>query len=160
MPTPSTNPLRLQVIDRIVTVLAAITTGSSYWYTPKKVSKGLLNDNQIPGYPCYMVTDGEKGGPIKPVGLPYHHDEIFNVSIHSIIKSSSDTVSMNIKALADVRKAIHADSISGAAGSLGVIAVSVWFVEGPDMDDGVLLKNYGYFVQNVQVTINGEFGEL
>jgi len=158
---PSANPLRLQVIDRIVTVLSAITTGSDYFFTPGQVAKRFMHSDEVQAYPCYMVMAGDKGGAITSQGLPYHHDEIFTVSIKGVISDDADTVTKCEQALRDIRKAIHADSISGAAGSLGVIAVSVWIVEGPDMDDGFLsLQGFGYFDQKVQVTINGEFGEL
>lgn len=162
MPTPSADPIRLQVIDRIVNRLSAITAGSDYWYTPGKVSKGFIMIPDIPSFPCYMVMAGEKGGEIVATGLPDHHDENFTISIKGVIKCSSgpDAVSMLERALRDVRKAINTDSISGDAGSLGVIAVKTWFTEGPDMDDGYLIQNYGFFDQRVSVMITGEFGEL
>lgn len=159
MPTPSANPLRLQVIDRIVTVLSAITAGANYWYTPGKVNKGFLLVPDIMAFPCYMVMAGEKGGAIESSGLPDYYDENFVVSIKGVVKcsKSSDAVDMNEKALADIRKAINTDSVSTAAGSLGVIATLTWITEGPDMDDGYLIQNFGFFDQKITVRINETF---
>lgn len=162
MPTPSADPIRLQIIDRFVTVLSAITAGASYWYTPGKVSKGFLLVPDIPAFPCYMVMAGEKGGQIVPEGMPDEHTETFTVSVKGVVQCNSSAEAMTTieRALRDVRKAINDDSVSGSAGTLGVLAESVWIVEGPDMDDGYLIQNYGFFDQRFQVKIIGLFGEL
>ena len=158
---PSANPIRLQVIDRIVAVLGAITTGTDYFFPPGKVAKRFMHLEEINAFPCYMVMAGEKGQSIQLAGAPNEYDEVFSVSIKGVIKDSEDTVTTCEQALRDIRKAINTDSISGTAGSLGAIADQVTFVEGPDMDDGYLsLQGYGYFDQKVMVHIHGDFGEL
>ena len=156
---PASNPLRLQIIDRIVAILSAITTGSDYFFTPGKVAKRFMYAEEIDAYPCYMVTAGEKGGAVDSVGLPNYYDENFTISIRGVIKDDADTVTKCEQALADVRKAINADSIPGApVGSLHELAILTWFTEGPDMDEGFLsLQGYGYFNQRVTVRINETF---
>lgn len=158
---PSTNPLRLQVIDRFVTVLAAVVTGSSYFFTPGKVAKRFMHLDEISAFPCYMVTAGDKGQQIELTGAPDEYTEWFSVSVKGVIKDSEDTVTTCEQALRDVRKAINEDSKSGAAGSLGVLTDEVLAVEGPDMDDGMLsLQGYGFFDQRFRVRIHGDFGVL
>jgi hypothetical protein len=152
----------LQVINRVVTVLEAITAGASYWFTPGKVSLGFLMIPDMAAFPCYMVMAGEKGGAIEHQLAVDDHDEDFTISIKGVVKASkaSDAVTANEKALRDIRKAINDDSKSAATGSLGDLTVKAWFTEGPDMDDGYLMQGYGFFDQRLNVTINGQFGEL
>ena len=161
MPSPSANPIRLQVIDRVVTVLGAVTAGADYFFTPGRVVKRWVHLDEINAFPCYMVTAGEKGGQIITSGAPDVYEETFYISVKGVIKDSSDTVTKCEQALRDIRKAINTDSMSGASGSLGAITDSIKCTEGPDMDDGYLsLEGYGFFDQRVEVQIHGNFGEL
>ncbi len=163
MANPSALPLRLQVINRIVTVLSAITAGTDYWFTPAKVAKKFLTPEEAMGFPCYMVMAGEKGNRIEHQGAPNVYDEWFTVSVKGIIKNSSDTVTESEKALRDIRKAINADSISGTAGTLGNLSgvIEVRIDQGPDMDDGSWsINGYGFFDQPITVHISGDYGEL
>jgi hypothetical protein len=158
---PSVNPLRLQVIDRIVTVLTAITTGSDYFFTPGKVAKRFMHESEISAYPCYMVSAGDQGGPIEMEGAPDAYEEIFYVSIKGVIKDSTDTVTKCEQALRDIRKAINTDSKLQTAGALGTLTDEVLAVQGPDMDDGYLsLQGFGFFDQKFRVRTHGDFGEL
>ena len=160
MPSP-TNPIRLQVIDRVVTVLGAITAGADYFFTPGRVYKRWVHLDEINAFPCYMVTASDKGGPIDTSGAPHVYEETFYISIKGVIKDSNDTVTKCEQALRDIRYAINTDSKSGVAGSLGALTDSIKCTEGPDMDDGYLsLEGYGFFDQRVEVKIHGDFGEL
>jgi hypothetical protein len=163
MANPSALPLRLQVINRIVTVLGAITAGTDYWFTPAKVAKKFLTPEEAVGFPCYMVMAGEKGNRIELAGSPKVYDEFFTVSVKGIIKNSSDTVTDCEKALRDIRKAINDDSISGTSGTLGNMTgvVAIRIDQGPDMDDGSWsINGYGFFDQPISVHITGDYGEL
>jgi hypothetical protein len=160
MSNPSANPLRLQVIDRIVAVLEAITAGASYWYTPGQVEKRFVHWTEAKDFPCYSVSDAS-GGTMELAGIPYNYDETFFVSIKGIVQDTEDTVTKLNRALRDVRAAIQADNISTAAGSLGLLAVDCRFEAPPDTDDGYLsLEGFGFFDQRLKITVSGTFAEL
>jgi hypothetical protein len=162
MPSPSANPKRLQVIDRIVNRLQAITAGSDFFFTPARVAKKLLHIDQTTATPVYMVMAGEQGGPIEEDGPPDVYHETFYVSVKGVIRDNADTVTKCEQALRDIRRAINEDTRPTAGtGSLHDIADRVIVVKGPDMDDGYnSLNGFGYFDQQFQVEIHGDFGEL
>jgi len=149
------SPKRLQVIDRIVSVLQSIQAGTDYFYTPGSVSKRFVHWSEAPGYPCYMVFSGS-GGVIEATAqaVPYvEHTETFEVSIKGYVKDDTDTVSMMEKCLVDIKKAIYADFRSRASGSLGNLAVNLEFDEPPTTDDGYLsLEGFGFFDLRVKVS--------
>ena len=67
---PSADPLRLQVLNRIVAVLLAIEAGASYWYKPIAVErKRFMTLEQCAGFPTLMVFP-VSGGPIEHSGAP------------------------------------------------------------------------------------------
>lgn len=159
MPSP-TDPKRLQVIDRIVTVLTAITAGANYFYTPYAVQKRFVHWAEAAGFPLYMVFSAT-GGKVELGGAPDLYDEDFLVSIKGYVQDSTDTVSKMERAIRDIRKAINDDSKSGAAGSLGAMCVEVAIEEPPETDNGYLsLEGFGFFDQRIRIKIAGDFGEL
>jgi len=160
MTTPAT-PLRLQIIDRIVAVLQGITTGDTYFYTPGVVAKRFIHWTECKSFPTYMVFTAP-GGTVElsgAAGADSEYTEDFFVSVKGIVKDSVDTVTRMERCIADIRKAIDADSRSGAAGSLGVLAVQTRIEDSPETDDGYLsLEGFGFFDQKVRISIAGVMG--
>jgi hypothetical protein len=154
-------PLRLQVIDRIVAVLQAITTGATYFYTPGAVVKRFVHWTECKAFPTYMVFTGS-GGTVElsgAAGDDSEYTEDFFVSVKGIVKDSVDTVTRLENAIADIRKAIDADSRSGAAGTLGALAVETRIETSPETDDGYLsLEGMGFFDQKIRISIAGVIG--
>lgn len=162
MPTPSAEPIRLQVINRIIVVLKAITAGSDYWYTPGRVEMRFLQESEITSDVCYAVTVDDKGGPIETAGAPHEYDETFYVTVRGVVACTEDDyITRRERALCDVRKAINEDTKNGTAGSLMCIADIVVPADGPEMDDGTAAASgFAFFNQQFSVHIHGDFGEL
>lgn len=159
MPSPA-DPKRLQVIDRIVAVLAAIIAGADYFYTPYSAHKGFVHWSATQGFPFYMVMP-ITGGKVELSGAPDLYDEDFIISIKGCVQDNTDSVTKMERAIRDVRKAINDDSKLGTAGSLGNLCVEVAIEETAHPDDGYLsLEGYGFFDQKIRVKIAGDFGEL
>ena len=160
MTTPAI-PLRLQVINRVVEVLEGIETGPVYFYTSGIVAKRFIHWSECKAFPTYMVFTGS-GGKVElsgAAGDDSEYTEDFYISVKGIVKDSVDTVTRLENCIADIRKAIDADSRSGAAGSLGALAVEVRIEESPETDDGYLsLEGFGFFDQKVRVSIAGVMG--
>jgi hypothetical protein len=153
------DPKRLQIIDRIVTVLSNIQTGTDYFYTPYEVKKRFIHWEEAKGFPTYMVFT-DSGGEIVFAGYNLY-DEIFYVNVKGIVKDWKDTVSVLEKCIRDVRKAINDDAKSGASGTLGTLCIEVRIEEPPLTDNGYLsLEGFGFFEQRIRIRISGDFGEL
>jgi hypothetical protein len=160
MTTP-TVPLRLQIIDRIVDVIKGIVSGATYFYTPGAVEKRFVHWTEAKSFPTYMVFSGS-GGTVElsgAAGDDSEYTEDFFVSVKGIVKDSVDTVTKLERCIADIRKAIDADSRSGVAGTLGALAVQTRIEDAPETDDGYLsLEGFGFFDQKVRVSIAGVMG--
>lgn len=145
------NPLRLQIIDRIVEVLQAIKgdAGATYWYTPNEVVKRFADPEMASGFPYYMVApDSSPQGP-EPAEerLDWEH---FAVSIKAWVDLEGDEPTSKLeKCLADVRKAVMDDCLNTAGASslaaLGVVSSAIDVVE---TDGGILsIDGRAYFDQ-------------
>ena len=157
--TQPSDPLRLQVANRFVTVLEAITAGSDYFYTPFEVIKRIILPEEANGTPTYMVVP-EGGGNIDFSGTNLY-DEKYKLVVHGIVEDNVDIVTKMERAIRDIRKAINDDSKSGAAGSLGVLCVQVRVLETVETDGGAFsVIGKGYFAQPFDIEISGDFGEL
>lgn len=157
MPTPA-DPKRLQVIDRIVTVLAAITAGATYFYTPAQVIKRYLDPEEVKDFPTYSVSY-DSGGRLENSGEDLY-DEDFYINVKGYVQDYEDTVTKMERALRDIRRAINEDSKSGAAGSLGVLAVETRIEDGAETDNGYYsLAGLGFFEQRIRVKIAGDYGD-
>lgn len=160
--TPSANPLRLQVADRIVAVLSAITAGANYWFTPGMVAKRFMALSEMRDFPCYMVSTGT-GGNLDLSGSPDEYDETFYLIVRGVVKASDDAVTPLEQALRDVRKAINDDSTDRATtGALGNIdGVDEVRIDSVETDDGYLASaGFGFFELRIRVVITGAEGEL
>lgn len=159
MTSPSSNPMRLQVLDRIQTVLAAIVAGSNYWYTPYGVGKKFVHWMEPNGYPYYMVFAGS-GGPVESES-GNRFQETFHVTVKGYVQSNTDTVTVMEKALRDIRKAIMADAAGPVAGSLGALGALAFIKESAKTDDGYLsAEGFGFFDQDIEITIIGDWATL
>ena len=149
---------RLQVINRVVTVLGAITAGSDYFYTPAQVTKGFV---AVPtGYPVYEVLSAS-GGEIG-LHLDQQNVESFFIRIIGKVQGSTDCVTLIENALRDVRKAINEDFKPGAgAGSLITLATDMRIETPPDI--AYEFEGFGpfnAFAQMIRFQVSGEWGEI
>ncbi len=153
------DPIRLQVIDRIVQILKSIQEGDDYFYSPRAVTKGFIANPQA--YPVYEVLS-DSGGEIVYAGRE-EYDETFYVRINGTVQDTGDVVTKLERALRDVRKAINDDSVSTASGTLGGMStvVQVRIDDPAEIDYGLEASNFfGFFSQRVRVHITGNYGEL
>lgn len=159
---PPTDPLSLKTIDRIITVLKAITAGDDFFFTPYDVAKKFVHWEEAKvkaGKPLYMVFR-DSGGSIEFAGTDLY-DEHWYLNVKGYVKDNSDTVTPLTRAIRDIRKAINDDSKSGDAGTLGALGVQTTFDEPPETDNGYLsVVGLGFFDQRVKVITTGDFGEL
>lgn len=160
MTTPAI-PLRLQVINRIVEVLEGIVTGPVYFYTSGEVARRFIHWSECKAFPTYMVFTAP-GGTVElsgAAGDASEYTEDFFISVKGIVKDNEDTVTRLERCIADVRKAIDADSRSGVAGTLGALTVQTRIEDSPETDDGYLsLEGFGFFDQKIRVSIAGVMG--
>lgn len=148
-----TKPLRLQVIDRIIVVLQAIVEGDSFWKTTGQVARRWIAPTEAIAFPVYGVHSSDGQALEEDAG---EYREEFAVVVEGVIKSATDTVTEMEHALADVRRAVDADSRSGDPGTLGALTVFVrvgrsWTDEGENVANGL-----GHFWQEFLVQIAGD----
>lgn len=155
MPTPSTNPKRLQVIDRIVTVLKTVAAGSTYWYIPFAVLKRSITLEELRGYPTYVVLPAD-GGTYEFL-QDQEFDEEFYVTVTGIVRDMADIDTYLEKCISDVRRAVNTDSINTASGSLGTLANDVW-IDSPPMFD--YFGEIAMFEQRFKIKISGTYTEI
>ncbi len=165
MPMPSAEPLRLQVIDRVVTVLTAITAGSSYWYTPGQVVKRYIPTEEIQCEVTYSVFAGTGDGQVVLAGAAGDDTEYWEdvfITIQGVVRSDVDTATMVSRCIRDIRKAIDTDSRDKAtSGSLGRIAVEARMEKAPITDNAWFAQmNYGRFEIQLRVQTEGTYDEL
>lgn len=156
-----TDPKRLQVLDRFVTVLRAIVAGDLYFFKPAEVVKGsILLGIEAKGYPTYMVNAGSPGEDIEHF-VDQQFEETFYPEVEGIAYSDKDIVGMIEKCIRDVRVAIETDAASGQPGTLG--ATSLTKIKGPpDIELGAMANQptsivggFGWFTQRFSVRIEG-----
>ena len=157
-----TNPLSQQCIDRIVVVLAAITAGDNFFYTPFDVIKEYMiwrEAKLTADKPLYMVARAS-GGVITQIGEHLYEME-FYVSVQGYVQDPSDAVTRLCRAIRDIQKAINDDSKSEVAGTLGELSAAVTMEESPETDNGYFSpEDVGWFDQRIRIRIDGDFGEL
>lgn len=161
-----TDPKRLQVLDRMIAVLKAVTAGANFFFTPAEVVKGsILLGVEAKAYPTYMVHAGTGGEDIDHF-VDQQYQEIFYPEVEGIVFDVNDIVTMIEKCVRDVRKAIDDDAASGAVGSLGQISLTK--IKGPpDIELGAMANQatsvvggFGWFSQKFQVNIEGYPGGI
>ena len=152
---PSTDPLRLQVLDRFYTALEAIRAGDDYYYTPHKVAKAMLSFENAKYGPLYMTLPESDGELFDESDM--HYTETFHVSVKGIVHDRADLGTILEKAIRDVRYAIDQDARSSTAGTLGVLCDLVSIDEPPDVD---YFDDFGFFEQRFRVQISGDYRTL
>jgi hypothetical protein len=159
MATPAV-PKEDAILDRIVTVLEAITAGATYWYKPGRVQKRYVHWREYTGaFPIYMVTLGSGG---ERVDNSYANiDETFHISIQGYVKDNEDTSGKILRCWQDIRVALTAEMANGAAGSLPVLgAFQLRIRNFPETDNGYLIieNGLGFFEIDAEVHINDTVG--
>lgn len=152
MTTPAAEPLRQQVVDRIVTVLGAITAGADFWAKPL-VLRRAIDPKEAASFPVYGVFTGDGQDPEESEG---EVREVFEVVVKGIVQSTADTVRAQERAIADIRKAIDRDSRLGTAGTLGALTVSVRLGKSATDEGDNIREGLGYFAQWIKVRIFGD----
>jgi len=152
--TPSTKPLRLQVIDRIITVLTAIAQGSDYWKSTGQVTRRWISPNEAVAFPVYAVFPGEGQAPEEING---EYEEEFEAVVRGVVRSDTDTVTEMEHALQDVRRAVDKDARDGAtAGALGTLTIYVRIGRSVTDEGENLATGFGFFEQRFNVRVVGD----
>jgi hypothetical protein len=156
-----TTPLRLQVIDRVVTVLKAIAAGTTYFYTPYAVSKRLMHFKECGGFPTYMVFMGAATG-TPEAHLDSEYVETLTLSVQGWVDLElGEPQSKLCKCIRDVQKAINDDSKSTVVGSLGQLTSGMCDIGSLETDNGGFsLEGFAFFEQLVVCKLVGDWGEL
>lgn len=149
-----TKPLRLQIADRIVEVLSAITEGEEYFKTPGMIIRRHLSEREAVAYPVYAVFIGAGTAPEEING---EYVEEFEVSVSGIVQSHTDLVEAMERSIADIRKAVDADARDGStSGALGTLAIYVR-LGASDIGTGENLPSgLEYFEQRFAVQVAGD----
>lgn len=158
MPSPA-DCIRLQIRDRVIAVLQAITAGADYNLKPKEVLKKWVHPNQTKGDTYCVFPDD--GGAIEETGAPDDYTAELYLNITGWVFDNSDPSKKVFQATADIMKAINLDSKLGTAGSLGAMDVRCSFPEMPETDDGYMsINGIGWFSLRVKFDIAGDYGEI
>jgi len=160
MPTPSVDSIEKRVIDRIATVLAAITAGATYWYTPAQVAKRFMHWQEVVGgFPVYMISLGSGG--TRELYSQKTFYETFFVSIKGYVQDDTDTMTKVARCWQDIRLALTTDMESATAGALASLCHQVRCKEFPETDDGYLsLEGFGFFDIRVEVQVSDTTGYI
>lgn len=150
------DPLRLQVLNRIKTVLKAITAGDNYFFTPYDVILGKRKEEEINRYPFYMIVP--QAGSLEFAGQHLYNEKM-TIFVYGFTEDNNDVVAVNEKALRDIRKAVGDDAKGQAAGTLGALTVQTKMDESP-ITDYDINHTKGYFRLTVEAWIEGGFGKL
>jgi len=151
---PSTKPLRLQVVDRFVAILKAITVGSDFWKKPGMVVRRHIGDREAVAFPVYGVFIGQGREPEETNG---EYVEEFEVIVKGSVQSHTDLVEAMEHSIADIRKAIDKDARDGATvGALGTLTVYVRLGTSLTDEGENLSAGFGYFEQRFLVQVAGD----
>jgi len=159
MPSPS-DPLRLKVRDRFLTVLGAITAGADYFYTPSIVTKSFVEFAET-GEDVRYVVYTDTGPSETSISGHEQYDEVFYVMVGGRIFDYNDPVSKLEKCLQVVRKAINDDATTASSGSLLQLAsegvVNVRIDSAPIIEHQMALEGYLFFFQPFLVRLQWDF---
>lgn len=128
------EPLRLTILKRFETILAAITAGDDFFYTPHLISKHPISRELSTWGPLFAVLTGDRTGPIDYTVGHVTRDETFYVDVRVVVHDDTDLTTKLERALTDIRKAIDEDAISSEVGSLGQLTVQTL------MDESALVE--------------------
>ena len=160
------DPKTLQVLNRIIEVLAAISPADGFFYPVGEgnVIRGVKGWDEITSFPFDMVYLGsEHRDPEYDMGGMVNKFPTFYVEGFVDAQGEDDTITRLVKHLADVQKAIDVDIQPGAGeDSLGALAsggnVQVGVAE---TDDGMLAgEGKAAFKLTIRACVRGAWGEL
>jgi hypothetical protein len=147
------DPLRLRVIDAVVSALEAIKKENGYYFTPADVSTKAIVFQETLSYPRYSVALEST----RVSECAYHQlDETMVVTIRGLVKSD-DPVRDILKASQDIRAALEVSAVSGTLRDLGAI------VNGGEMttDAGMLSADrFGLFDLRFEILVSGYYDGL
>jgi hypothetical protein len=151
-----TDPKSIAVRDRVITVLRAIVQGNDYFFT-SVVFDNWKHFKEILEFPSYEVYFGPS--------QPLQHlsggvaQETFTLIVHGRIQSDDPPGDVR-RAIQDVRRALLADRINGAAGALSSLLLTM-FVGASQTDNGEEAeKGFGWFNQEFICTMYGAVEDL
>jgi hypothetical protein len=154
-----TDPKKAQVLERIITVLKSIATGSTYFYTPASVEKRYTHFKEVTEGPAYSVHL-DTGGRLTD-GLGEWKTEEFYVNVKGTVLDEQDAATAIARSLRDIRYAINQDMKSSATGSLASICSHLFIEDGAETDNGYLsLEGKGYFEQRIRIIVSGTIDQL
>lgn len=159
----ATEPKENQILDRIVTVLAAIAEGATYWYTPARVQKRYVHWAEYTGeYPLYMVSLGSGG----ERGLTHSNKRIdvwTPISIKGYVQDNEDTAEKILRCYQDIRVALTAEMENGDAAALPSLGVKQCRIRDfPETDDGYLAheNSRGFFDLRIEIQTTDTLGYI
>ena len=161
MPTPATIPLRLQVVDRIVTVLKMMDGPSAdFWFKPYDATKRTMHFKECGGFPTYMVSLNASQSPEEHLDSEYV--ETMSISIKCFVNTElGEAQTKLLKCLRDVQKAINDDSRSTDPGSLGQLTSGAVDMGGVETDSGYLtLEGFAFFDLTITCKLVGDWGQF
>jgi hypothetical protein len=150
---------RVQILDRIVTVLDAIREGASYFATRASVEKRMTHPEEVLRGPAYSVHVDSGGDAVPELGDRRTETLFFNIK--GVVVDEKDPAAAIAHAIRDVRYAIDQDFLAGGAGSLQTLAVNLFFDEAATTDNGYYsLNGRGWFEQRVRVIVKGTLATI
>lgn len=155
------DPISLQCLERVVSVLKNIQAGDTYFYTVgENVVKGLRLFSETTGFPFDMVFFGSDHR--DPEYLPDHNIYRYvTISVAAFVdEEMGEPITKLSKHMRDVQLALETDLRSGEAGSLGALAG--WGNLGTVItDEGELgLDGVAGFRQDIRLCLVGDWGTL
>jgi len=152
------DPKRIQVRDRFITVLGAITVAGGYYHTPDLVTKSPIQYAKDPGK-IRLIAYTDEGGEIANHSGAV--DETFYVGVEGYIENQDDPNKVAEEVLQDVRRAIDADAKNPSAGYLGGLCLQVVMDESANVDNEMAMEGINRFFQKFRCMITGaDFSEL
>ncbi len=155
-----TDPKKVTIHARAVTVLEGIFQGDDYFYTPGNVQgKATLWKKRMADYELAVIFAGAEEAPTHHSG--HRLEETFTLVIGGAIRDhDGETQKALARALRDIRKAVFADMDAGTTGSLGALAIRCQL--GPwrsELGEGPL-EGFGRFEQEFKFTVSGDIEDL
>lgn len=102
----ATDPIDEQILAKVKTRLAALTAGSTYFYTPGEVSRDWKNWDEVKSFPFYGVIEGRR---VRQIDTFTKIDAQLTVTIVGWVRSDSDRRTVLNRAIADVIRSVYAD---------------------------------------------------
>jgi hypothetical protein len=144
---PPSEPIRQQLIAKIVTRLQGIAAGGTYWYTPCEVAQDWRSFTEIPKLaqdrPFYGVIEGDENNEYNTFG-PTISTKLIVIIVGWITDQKDRRRALN-RAIGDVQKAIFSDAEwTGSAFNTRPVRVS-------NDEAALVAKPFGYFELEMEI---------